>query len=97
MYRESRIPATRCLSILGCSLGAERFYEYFQQFGLMEKTGVDLPGEAGTIMHKKDRYRTGGTGDHVFWPVVSDHADPDGGDGQLPDQRRNQSDPAFWR
>jgi stage V sporulation protein D (sporulation-specific penicillin-binding protein) len=31
----------------------DRFYEYFQKFGLMGKTGVDLPGEARTIMHKK--------------------------------------------
>ena len=33
-------------------LGAERFCDYFEQFGLMEKTGVDLPGEASTIMHR---------------------------------------------
>lgn len=33
-------------------LGAEAFYDSFQRFGLMEKTGVDLPGEAGTIMHR---------------------------------------------
>lgn len=32
----------------------ERYYDYFKQFGLLKKTGVDLPGEAGTIMHKKD-------------------------------------------
>ncbi len=39
---------------IGLRLGADRFFDYFQQFGLMEQTGVDLPGEAGTIMHKKD-------------------------------------------
>lgn len=33
-------------------LGAERFYDYFQQFGLLDLTGIDLPGEAGTIMHQ---------------------------------------------
>ena len=37
---------------IGLRLGAERFCDYFEQFGLMEKTGVDLPGEAGTIMHR---------------------------------------------
>ena len=37
---------------VGQSLGAERFYQYFQTMGLMEKTGVDLPGEASGIMHK---------------------------------------------
>ena len=39
---------------VGLRLGPERMYDYFQKFGLLEKTGVDLPGEAGTIMHKKD-------------------------------------------
>lgn len=33
-------------------LGAEAFYDSFEQFGLLEKTGIDLPGEAGTIMHR---------------------------------------------
>lgn len=37
---------------IGLRLGAERFCDYFEQFGLMEKTGVDLPGEASTIMHR---------------------------------------------
>ena len=39
---------------LGLRLGAERFYDYFQKFGLLSLTNVDLPGEAGTIMHKKE-------------------------------------------
>lgn len=39
----------------GQRLGTERFYHYFQQFGLLKKTGIDLPGEAGTIMHKAER------------------------------------------
>ncbi len=39
---------------IGLRLGTDNFYKYFQQFGLMDMTGVDLPGEAGTIMHKKD-------------------------------------------
>lgn len=38
---------------IGLRLGADRFYEGFQNIGLMKETGVDLPGEAGTIMHKK--------------------------------------------
>lgn len=39
---------------VGLRLGVDRYYSYFKQLGLLEKTGVDLPGEAGTIMHKKE-------------------------------------------
>ena len=39
---------------IGLRLGVDNFYKYFQQFGLLNLTGVDLPGEAGTIMHKKE-------------------------------------------
>lgn len=39
---------------LGERLGAENFAGYFKQFGLLSKTNIDLPGEAGTIMHKTE-------------------------------------------
>lgn len=39
---------------IGLRLGVERFYDYFRQFGLLGATGVDLPGEAATIMHKEE-------------------------------------------
>lgn len=39
---------------VGLRLGVERFYHYFDQFGLFDRTGIDLPGEAGTIMHKME-------------------------------------------
>lgn len=39
---------------VGQRLGIDAYYRYFEQFGLKEKTGIDLPGEAGTIMHKKE-------------------------------------------
>jgi len=39
---------------IGLRLGSDAFYEYFQKFGLLSLTNVDLPGEAGTIMHKKE-------------------------------------------
>ena len=40
---------------VGLRIGADRYYDYFKKFGLLSKTGVDLPGEAATIMHKKDK------------------------------------------
>lgn len=33
-------------------MGVDEYYKYFKKFGLLEKTGIDLPGEAGTIMHR---------------------------------------------
>ena len=39
---------------LGERLGVENYYKYFKQFGLAQKTGIDLPGEAATIMHKQE-------------------------------------------
>lgn len=39
---------------VGQRLGIDRYYHYFEQFGLKGKTGIDLPGEAATIMHQKE-------------------------------------------
>ena len=39
---------------IGMRLGADRFCDYFEQFGLLSLTNIDLPGEAGTIMHSRD-------------------------------------------
>ena len=39
---------------VGQRLGVDNYYKYFAQFGLLGKTGIDLPGEAATIMHKKE-------------------------------------------
>ena len=39
---------------VGLRLGVENYYRYFTQFGLKDRTGIDLPGEAGTIMHKME-------------------------------------------
>ena len=43
---------------VGLCLGADTFCDYYEQFGLMDLTGVDLPGEAGTIMHKRENIGT---------------------------------------
>ncbi len=42
------------LITVGLRLGLDSYYSYFEHFGLKRKTGIDLPGEAGTIMHKKE-------------------------------------------
>ena len=39
---------------VGLRLGVDNYFKYFNQFGLLDRTGIDLPGEAGTIMHKKE-------------------------------------------
>ena len=57
---ESFVEATRnsCNPVfieVGLRLGTERFYHYFDQFGLLSKTGIDVPGEAGTIMHQQEK------------------------------------------
>lgn len=39
---------------VGLRLGVDRYFHYLEQFGLLDKTGIDLPGEAATIMHKKE-------------------------------------------
>lgn len=42
------------LIFVGLRLGVDNYYKYFEQFGLKKRTGIDLPGEAATIMHKKE-------------------------------------------
>ena len=39
---------------VGLRTGVDAMYDYFEKLGLLEKTGVDLPGEAGSIMHQKE-------------------------------------------
>ena len=43
---------------IGLRLGVDTYYQYFQKFGLLTKTGIDLPGEAGTIMHNPENMKS---------------------------------------
>ena len=40
---------------LGQKIGVDKYYEYLEKFGLLKKTGIDLPGEAGSIFLKKEK------------------------------------------
>jgi stage V sporulation protein D (sporulation-specific penicillin-binding protein) len=42
---------------VGMRMGVDTFYDYFRKFGLLKKTGIDLPGEANTIMHKPENMK----------------------------------------
>lgn len=44
------------LMTIALRLGSEKFYDYFSAFGFMEKTGIDLPGEANSIFHEKSNF-----------------------------------------
>lgn len=39
---------------IGARVGVDKMYYYYTKLGLFNKTGIDLPGEANSIMHKKD-------------------------------------------
>ncbi len=41
---------------LGARIGTERFYNYVKQFGYLEKTGIDLPGESASIFFQKTAF-----------------------------------------
>ena len=42
------------LVTVGLRVGVDAYYDFFERCMLKQKTGIDLPGEAGTIMHKKE-------------------------------------------
>jgi stage V sporulation protein D (sporulation-specific penicillin-binding protein) len=39
---------------IGARVGVEKMYDYYKKLGLFNRTGIDLPGEANSIMHKID-------------------------------------------
>ena len=40
---------------LGQKMGVSKYYDYLEKFGLLKRTGIDLPGEAGSIFLKEDK------------------------------------------
>ena len=76
---------------VGLRLGVDNYYKYFKQFGLLKKTGIDLPGEAGTIMHNPKNM-----GEVELATVSFDHADPAGNNGQCDHQWRKPDHSSFW-
>ena len=77
-------------------MGVERYYKYFRQFGLLDKTGTDLPGEAGTIMHQKKNMGEVELATVSFWTVFSDYACSAGCNSKFTYKRRQTGDTAFW-
>ncbi len=43
------------LMTIAARVGVEKFYDYFESFGYLEKSGIDIPGEAKTIFFNKDK------------------------------------------
>ena len=80
---------------VGLRLGADNYYRYFNKFGLLNKTNVDLPGEAGTIMHKLENIGLVELATISLRPVLSDNAHSACHNGILPDKRREPDYPHF--
>ena len=83
------------LITVGLRLGVDEYYRYFEQFGLKQRTGVDLPGEAATIMHKKEDMGNVELATVAFGQSFSDHGDPASGSGILHYQRRQSHHATF--
>lgn len=82
---------------VGQRLGIDRYCQYFEQFGLREKTGIDLPGEASTIMHKKENMGLVGAGHGLLWPVFSDYTHSADHHGSIHCEWRRADHTSFWR
>ena len=55
---------------LGQKLGVSKYYEYLNKFGFLRKTGIDLPGEAGSIFLKEEKVGPVELRNNSFWPKV---------------------------
>lgn len=81
---------------VGLRLGVDNYYKYFEQFGLMGKTGVDLPGEAATIMHKKENMGQVELATVSFGQSFQITAHTAGHHSMLPDQRGQEGYCPIW-
>ena len=77
---------------IGLRLGSDRFYDYFEKFGLLKLTNVDLPGEAGTIMHRKEDIGTVELATMTFGQSFQVTPRSDGRDGKFDYKRRHTGD-----
>lgn len=57
-FRTEKNPCNPVFVQIGLRIGPARFYDYFEKFGMLKKTGIDLSGEAATIMHKKENIKS---------------------------------------
>lgn len=57
-FQTEKNPCNPVFVQIGLRIGPTRFYDYFEKFGMLKKTGIDLSGEAATIMHKKENIKS---------------------------------------
>lgn len=55
---------------LGQKIGVDKFYTYLEKFGLLKKTGIDLPGEASSIFLAKEKVGPVELRDYFFWSKI---------------------------
>ena len=55
---------------IGQKLGVHTYYSYLNKFGFLKKTGVDLPGEAGSIFLAEDKVGPVELRNNFFWTEI---------------------------
>ena len=55
---------------LGQKLGVSKYYEYLRKFGYLDKTGIDLPGEAKGIFLAENKVGPVELRNYCFWTEV---------------------------
>ena len=80
---------------VGLRLGVDRYYRYFEQFGLKKKDRNRSAGGSGDDHAQKGKYGPGGAGHRFLRAVLSDHAHPARHHRVFADQRRKEDHPSF--